>query len=139
MSRNISASEAAARLTQSGFNTQDRYQKGVSGKGSVWASRTGASEANWQAGVQEAISKKKFARGVSEAGASGYEQGVTSKGVANWPTGMQQAGDKYQKKIAKFQPLWDQSLPTPRGARRSPNNMKRIQDNMDRFVRTAGA
>ena len=139
MARGITASEAASRLEQAGFANQDRYQKGVSGKGSLWSSRTSASEANWQAGVQEAIAKKKFARGVTEAGPSGYDQGVTQKGVANWPTGMQQAGTKYQKKVAKFQPLWDQALPTPKGNRRSPQNLKRIQDNIDRFVRAAGA
>ena|SRR3990167_8951333 len=138
MARNISASEAAARLEQSGFNSQDRYQKGVSGKGSLWASRTSASEASWQSGVQQAIAAKRFTKGISEAGASGYDQGVSSKGVQNWPTGMQQAGTKYQKKIAKFTPLWDQTLPTPKGGKRSPNSMKRIQENMDRFVRAAG-
>lgn len=138
MARGISAQEAAKRLEQAGFNNQDRYQKGVSGKGSLWASRTSASEGNYVQGIQESITKKKFAKGVAEAGASGYEQGVTSKGVANWPTGMQQSGEKYSKKIAKFQPLWDQTLPTPKGNRRSPQNMKRIQENMDRFVRTAG-
>src|SRR3990167_4807504 len=62
MARNISASEAAARLEQSGFNSQDRYQKGVSGKGSLWASRTGASEASWQSGVQQAIAAKRFTK-----------------------------------------------------------------------------
>lgn len=138
MARGISASEAASRLEQSGFNNQDRYSKGVSGKGSLWASRTSASETSWQAGVQDAIAKKKFSKGVSDSGPSGYEQAVTSKGVQNWPTGMQQAGSKYQKKIAKFQPLWDQSLPTPRSNKRSPQNLKRIQDNIDRFVRASG-
>lgn len=139
MARGISASEAASRLSAAGFNNQDRYQKGTSGKGTLWASRTGAAEANYNAGVQEAISKKKFAKGVQETGSAGYDTGVSTKGVANWPTGMQLAGDKYQRKIAKFQPLWDQTLPTPRAQRRSPQNMKRIQDNIDRFVRVAGA
>ena len=114
MGRGISAQEAASRLSAAGFNNQERYKKGVSGKGSVWASRTTNAEANYNAGVQQAITSKKFAKGVSDAGASGYEQGVTTKGVTNWPTGMQMAGDKYQKKIAKFQTLWDQPLPTPR-------------------------
>ena len=139
MARGISASEAAARLSAAGVANQDRYQKGTTGKGNGWAARTGASEANYNAGIQEAIAKKRFTKGVSEAGAQGYDSGVQNKGVANWPTGMQQAGDKYQRKVAKFQPLWDQTLPTPRGPRRSPANIKRIQDNIDRFVRTAGA
>ena len=139
MPRGISASEAASRLSAAGFNNQDRYQKGVSGKGNTWASRTSASEGNWQTGVQQAIASKRFSKGVSDAGASGYDRGVSTKGVANWPTGMQFAGEKYQRKIAKFQPLWDQSLPTPKGARRSPSNLKRIQDNIDRFVRASGA
>lgn len=139
MGRGISAQDAASRLEQAGFNNQDRYQKGVSGKGSLWSSRTSAAEANWNTGIQEAVAKKKFTKGVAEAGPAGYDQGVTQKGVANWPTGMQQAGGKYQKKVAKFQPLWDQALPTPRANKRSPQNQKRIQENMDRFVRTAGA
>jgi hypothetical protein len=139
MPRNISAAEAAARLTASGINNQDRYTKGTSGKGSAWAGATGRAEANYNSGVQAAIAAKRFSRGVTEAGPSAYDTGVQQKGSVNWPTGMQQAGDKYQRKVAKFQALWDQALPTPKGGRRSPNSMKRIQENIDRMVRVAGA
>ena len=139
MPRGITAQEASARLESAGFANADRYAKGVQGKGGAWFSGASKAGANYQQGVQAAIAADKFGKGVRDAGSQSYDLGVTQKGTANWPTGMQQAGGKYQRKIAKFQPLWDQALPTPGGPKRSPANVKRMQENMDRFVRTAGA
>lgn len=139
MPRGITAQEAAARLESAGFANAARYTKGVQGKGGAWFSGASKAGANYQQGVQAAIAADKFGKGVRDAGAAAYDSGVQQKGSQNWPTGMQQAGDKYQRKIAKFVPLWDQALPTPGGAKRSPANVKRMQENMDRFVRTSGA
>ena len=138
MPRGISLQEAAARLAESGIRLSDRYQRGASGKGSKWASATGASEQNYNDGIQKAIAAKSFSKGISEAGAGAYDQGVSQKGVLNWPTGMQFADAKYQKKTGKFAALWNQPLSTPRGSRRSAANLKRMQENVDRFAKAKG-
>lgn len=139
MPKGITVQEAAQRLAEAGIRLSDRYQRGASGKGGRWQSATAAAEGNYQQGVTEAIGKKTFSKGVAEAGASAYDQGVSTKGVLNWPTGMQLSGDKYARKVGKFAALWNQPLATPHGSRRSPANRKRIDENIDRFVRAKGA
>lgn len=138
MSKGITLAEAAQRLTEAGTRLSDRYGRGTQGKGQRWASGAAGSEANWAAGVQDAIGKKSFSRGVSDAGAGSYEAGVSRKGVLNWPTGMQMAGDEYTRKTQKFAALWNQPLPTPRGTRRSAANKQRMAQNVDRFEKAKG-
>ena len=110
---------------------------GASGKGSKWLTRTSAAGANFQEGIQRALAAKSFDKGVAAAGASSYDEGVRNKGTLNWGTGMQAGGSKYEKKVQKFASLWSQELATARGSRRSPANLKRMQENVDRFIRTA--
>ena len=133
MAKNITVQEAASRLANAGLQFSDRYQKGTQGKGQKWASGAGASEANYNQGVQEAIAAKRFISGIQSAGASSYDTGVMNKGVNNWGSGLQVSADKYARKTQKFAALWNAPLSTPRGARRSPNNLKRMTENVARF------
>ena len=125
--------EAAGRLSEAGIRLSDRYARGASGKGSKWAAGAGRAGANYQEGISRALAEKKFEKGVQDAGPSAYDAGVSLKGVNNWGTGMQTAGDKYVRKTQKFAQLWNQPLATPRGSRRSAANLKRIQENVARF------
>ncbi len=133
MSKNISVQEAASRLSSAGFNFADRYQSGVEGKGGEWQRGAAAAEGNYQAGIQKALAEKSFGKGVSRAGATRYDDGVRTKGVNNWPTGMQLAEDRYIEGVTPFQGLWDAALPTPRGPKGSPANLKRMTENVQRF------
>ena len=134
----VTLQEAQTRLEEAGLRLGDRYARGASGKGQKWASGAAAAEANYTEGVQRSIAQKRFSKGVSEAGPTSYDEGVRNKGAQNWPTGMQQAGPKYARKTAKFSQLWAQPLATPRAARRSPQNSKRILENIERFSKAAG-
>lgn len=138
MAKGISLEEAARRLESAGTNFADRYEAGTRGKGGAWFSQASSAGKNFEAGIRRAITENKFEKGVREAGAESYEAGVRNKGVTNWPTGMSVAGEKYQRKTEKFSRLWGAALPTPRGARRSPNNLKRMAENVDRFIKAAG-
>ena len=116
----------------------ERYRRGASGKGGKWQTGAGAAEQNFQEGIQRALATKAFSKGVSEAGASAYDQGVANKGVNNWGTGLQVSGDKYARKTGKYAALWNQPLATPRGAKRSASNLKRMTDNVARFIAAKG-
>lgn len=133
MAKNISPQEAADRLTEAGLRLTDRYSRGTQGKGQKWASGAAASEGNYEAGVQAAISAKRFGKGISAAGGAAYDEGVRNKGTNNWGSGLQMSGSKYIKKIQPYVALWSASLPTPRGAKGSPQNEKRVLDNIKRF------
>ena len=129
----VTPQAAAKRLADAGFNFGDRYRAGATGKGSKWQQGATGAEANYEAGVAKSLSEKRYGKGVSGAGASAYDEGVRVKGVNNWGPGMQAASSKYQRKVQPFTSLWDQSLPTPRGARGSAANFTRMTENAKRF------
>lgn len=138
MAKGVSLEEAAKRLEAAGTNFADRYEQGTRGKGGAWLENASKAGKNYDAGVKRAIAENKFESGVRSAGAEAFESGVRNKGVMNWPTGMSVAGEKYQRKTERFARLWNEALPTPRAARRSPQNLKRMQENVERFIRAAG-
>jgi len=138
MGRQITAEEAATRLEEAGLSMSGRYQRGTEGAGSKWLSGASKAEDNYKEGITKSLARGSFAKGIQEAGASAYDEGVRTKGVHNWPTGMQSAGPKYARKVAKYTSLWGAALPTSRGSRGSVQNMKRMQENVERFLRTAG-
>lgn len=132
-----SLQEAAARLTEAAPVAARRYQDGTRGKGNDWF--TGASNAgdNWSQGVSRAQAEGSFSKGVNEAGAGSYEEGVRNKGVRNYPTGLAASGGKYARKVQKFTSLWDSPLSTPRGPKRSAQNLQRMSENAQRFIELA--
>lgn len=134
----VSASEARKRFEEAGFGRGDRYEAGTRGKGSAWAGARARAKENYGPAMQEALSKNLFAKGLDNADATDYDRGVQDKGLANWGTGMQAGGTKWEKNSQPFVPLWNQSLPTPRGGKRSAANIKRMTENVARFTSAAG-
>lgn len=134
----VSVQEARRRFEDSGFQRADRFEAGTEGKGSVWAGAKTRAKANFNPAMQEVLSKDLYGKGLDRADASDYDRGISSKGIANWGTGMQAGGDKWEKRIDKFSNLWDQKLPTEQGPRRSANNLKRMTENVQRFISAAG-
>ena len=133
----ISAQEAASRFQSAGFERADRYQQGTEGKGSAWAGARSRAKANFTPAMQEALQKDAYGKGLDKADAGDYDRGIREKGVANWGTGMQAGATKYQERIQPFAGLWDQDLPTTRGPKRSSANLKRMNENVTRFIEAA--
>jgi hypothetical protein len=134
----VSIETAAQRFADAGFQRADRYEQGTEGKGAAWAGAKARAKANFAPAMQEALSKNLYDKGLDKADAADYDAGVSTKGVANWGTGMQAGQAKYRERIQKFQTLWSQALPTAPGPRRSSANMKRMTENAQRFVAAAG-
>jgi len=134
MARGITLEDAAQRLQDAGARLGKRYEEGTRGKGGIWFDRASDSQANWEEGINRAAAENLFEKGVQDAGPEAYNEGVKTKGVANWPRGMRVAGTKYIRKVRPYQTLWDDPLPTPPGPRQSAANLSRMQENIDRFV-----
>lgn len=86
-----SASEIAekwARVTP--MRTED-YSQGVQNPGKDWKNETKAAEARYEQGVQAAIQKKRFGKGVDEAGTSKWQEKTIEKGTQRWGPGVQVA------------------------------------------------
>ena len=133
-----SLQQAKERFSEAGFSRVARYEQGTEGKGSEWNASKGRAKANFTPAMQEALQKDAYGKGLDKADASDYDRGIRDKGVNNWPVGMQASADKFAERIQKFEPLWNASLPTPAGPRRSAANIKRMTENVTRFIQAAG-
>lgn len=134
----ISLDMAKTRFSEAGFSRSDRYQAGTEGKGSAWNAAKSRAKANYVPAMQEALQKGSFEKGLDKADANDYDRGVRDKGVNNWPVGMQASADKYGERVQPFVNLWDADLPTAAGPRRSAANIKRMTENVQRFISAAG-
>jgi hypothetical protein len=101
------------------------YKTGVQQAGGDWEAGARAGEGNYEQGVTEAISKKRYGRGIAAAGAAKYVKNATELGATRYPQGVQQAVPAF---TAGIQPVLARiasiTLP-PRGPRRSPQNQQR--------------
>lgn len=111
------------------------YESGVRDPRQDWAKNTVAAADAWKMGLQAAMAKGSFAKGVARAGSGVWQEGALTKGIARWGPGVALAQDKY---AAGFSPYRDAiarvSLP-PRYARRDPRNLERVKVIVDALAR----
>jgi len=105
--------------------TED-YRFGVENPRRSWVSATAASEPAYEAGVTQAIAKKRFGKGVKAAGDDTWQRGATEKGTARWGPGVTLAQDKYARNFAPFRDAIERVTLPPRFARRDPRNLQRV-------------
>lgn len=134
----VSISEARKRFENAGFQRADRYEEGTDGKGSVWNSAKGRAKTNFAPAMAEVLSKDLYGKGLDKADAGDYDRGIRDKGIANWGTGMQAGGHKWEERTQPFVNLWEASLPTAPGPKRSSANLKRMSENVQRFISASG-
>lgn len=115
------------------------YQAGVENPRVAWDAATKAAEASYEQGVQAAIAKKRFGKGVTAAGADACRAGCITKGVARWPTGVAVAGPAFEKGFGPFRTALEGVVLTPRRARRDPSNLTRVAQVCQAMVRVAEA
>ena len=134
----VNISEARKRFENAGIERSDRYEKGTEGKGSAWAGSKSRAKTNFKPAMAEVLSKDLYDKGLDKADAQDYDRGIQDKGIQNWGTGMGAGGTKWEERTKPFESLWDASLPTAPGPKRSANNMKRMTENVQRFMTAAG-
>lgn len=105
--------------------TED-YRFGVENPRKSWEQATAAAESAYEAGVTQAIAKKRFGKGVKKAGDDTWSRGATEKGTARWGPGVILAQDKYARNFAPFRDAIERVTLPPRFARRDPRNLLRV-------------
>jgi len=106
--------------------TED-YRQGVENPRRDWATATAASEQAYEAGVTQAIAKKRFGKGVKKTGTPGWQAGAVEKGTARWGPGVVMAQEKYGRGFAPFRDAIERVTLPPRYARRDPRNLERVK------------
>lgn len=113
-----------------------QYEAGVRSPLRNWEAATMAAADAWKVGVQAAITGGFFSKGVKRAGNASWQEGAVTKGVARWGMGVQLGRAKYEKGFAPYRAAIAALTLPPRFARRSPQNMARVQAVVDAMIKT---
>jgi len=118
------SSSATKWATRSAAAAQD-YVNGASNAQQAEAAI--AAVGNWQASVSSPTAAKMFTAGLQKSGDAGYVAGVKNKGATRYPQGVQGASSKWQAGFAPYAQVLNSLTLPPRGVRRSPQNIARVQ------------
>ncbi len=110
------------------------YEAGVSNPRRDWGVATAAAEGAYEAGVTQAIAKKRFGKGVKAAGTEKWQRGAIEKGTARWGPGVAIAQDLYGRNFAPYRDAIERVTLPPRYAKRDPRNLARVKAVVDALI-----
>jgi len=102
------------------------YEDGVRNPTKDWAQETANAEGSYEAGVQSAITRKSFGKGVKKAGTQKQQQMALTKGVSRWGPGVAVAGDAFKAGFSPYHSAISSATLPPRFAKRDPRNLQRV-------------
>ncbi|OLB84958.1 MAG: hypothetical protein AUI15_33855 [Actinobacteria bacterium 13_2_20CM_2_66_6] len=103
---------------------QADYKDGIQTGGADWENAARSAEPAYEQGVQDAISKKRFGKGVSGSQQK-YIQNATTLGPQRYAQGVANAKDAWARGVQPALDLLKGLTLPPRGPRRSPANQAR--------------
>lgn len=119
-----------ARITEkwqrASASAQPEYEAGIKNPKADWMTQTVAAEKNYNAGVQAAIGRGAFGKGVRSAGSGGWQAGALSKGLARWAQGISLSLDKYVKGFEPYRQVIASTTLPARGPKGDPANINRV-------------
>lgn len=101
------------------------YASGASNPRVPWAQATAAAETNYQSGVNDAIARGAFGKGVQEAGDQKWRSGITEKGRTRYQQGAAVAQGDYDRGFARYKTVLEGVTLPPRGPK--GQNYQRVQ------------
>jgi hypothetical protein len=123
----IKSDQASAdKWTRRTQNAGTEYAEGVQNPRSDWASQTKAAEANYEKGVQAAIQRKSFGKGVTKTGTSGWQAAALEKGPSRFAAGVAGATNKYAEGFKPYRETIKNLTLPPRGPKGDPANIQRV-------------
>lgn len=121
------ATAAAAKFVTRAQAAAGDYQKGVQAAGDQWQANATAAADSFAAGVQDAITRGAFSKGIARAGSAKFVANASGKGAQRYPQGVATAGPAWLEKTApSLATLASLTLP-PRRPKGDPGNMARVQ------------
>ena len=109
------------------------YEDGVRNPKTDWAIATAGAEKNYNEGVNAAMSRGAFGKGVKNAGTEAWQKGAIEKGTARWANGIALAEDKYIAGFAPYATLIANTKLPPRGPKGDPKNIERVRVMADKL------
>ncbi len=102
------------------------YTEGVQNPRADWQQATLAAAANQAAGVQAAISEKRFEKGVQRAGSQKQISASVNKGARNYAPGVQDAQNAYAAGFEPYRAAIEGLQLPPRYPKGDPRNVQRV-------------
>jgi len=102
------------------------YEEGVKNPTRDWKTETLAANAAYKAGLQKSIAADSFAKGVSSAGTTKWQENAVNKGPSRFAQGVQLAVDAYSTGFAPYRQVIQSLTLPPRGAKGDPSNINRV-------------
>jgi len=121
-----SASQAAQKFVERAAVAGQDYVSGAEQTTKDQAALAIAGKANYAAGVQAAISKDSYAKGLQKSGKSGWLAGVKAKGAERFSSGVASSASKYATNSAKYDSARNAAASLPRGPKGSAQNLARV-------------
>jgi hypothetical protein len=103
-----------------------QYEAGVRSPVRDYAANTIAANDAWKAGTQAAIAADRFKRGVTRAGNARWQERAIQLGPARFGPGVLVARDDFEQGFAPYREAIAGATLPPRGPRRSPQNLQRV-------------
>lgn len=120
--------EVVEKFVRRAGQATDDYKHGVDTTEKDWSSLTSAAEPSYETGVTQAITDKRFGKGVKKAGTEKWRRGASGKGADRYGPGVRESMDAYQKGVQPYLDELSRLTLRPRGPRGSDGNYQRSKD-----------
>jgi hypothetical protein len=103
------------------------YEAGVRQPMSDWATNAAAAEQNYQQGINAAIARKAFSKGIREAGTEKWQRKAIQKGAARYSQGVSMGVQEYSEGFKAVHDTLSRLTLPARGAKGDPKNLERVR------------
>ncbi len=122
----IDVARTAAKWKRRTATAAQEYTDGVTNPSRSWSQATQAAAPAFAAGVQAAVARGAFQRGVQSAGDQAWQQGATTKGPTRWTEGTALAEPAYTTGFGRVAAAINAVALPPRQPTGSPANIQRV-------------
>lgn len=120
-----SAAQSAQKFVERASVASGDYVEGAQQTQKDQAAAAIAAKGNYAAGVQAAITRGAYERGLQESGKAGWLEGVTKKGANRFAEGVASGASKYATNSGKYDGARAAAVSLPRGPKGSEANFAR--------------
>lgn len=119
------ASQSSQKFVERAGAASGDYVTGAQQTSKDQAAAAIAGKANWQAGIQAAITGGRYEKGLQASGKAGWLKGVTEKGANRFAEGVASGASKYATNSGKYDSARGAAASLPRGPKGSEANFLR--------------
>lgn len=118
---------AAQKFVTRGAAAAPDYVNGIKGSGATWQTNAAAAEPNYDAGVQAAIARQAYSKGITRVGGQKFEDRASSVGAQRYPQGIRDAGPAWTTGFTPYQQTLSAITLPPKRPKGDPSNYARVQ------------